>query len=339
MSNFRLVIIAPTWTPILEQLIQTTQDYYDLSILTKRAENLTFFSDKVEILQCFEELSPWEVVKLAPWLLQKTPALYHFVLTEEYTTKELMALSTLASLIRGIPRNTYSYSLNCYLDSWSRFLLKPLIENEVPLNIWGHTPSLISSHQHTLNSNYLMPVKVQQNNYWYFPFAISTWSEPQKIILQTLFQLNSSCQVAIPNWGNYPLRKRHLWRNMFHKYQDNIRIPFSVDFENILQNISVLVLAGGSYLPWNEAELIHLAQHRIPIIIDQEQAKSLEAPWKHGDQIWILKKPHIREGLLEFMNKQNASLTYESIQSLSYFQDHRSNQLLRALSEKFNLIE
>jgi hypothetical protein len=106
-----------------------------------------------------------------------------------------------------------------------------------------------------------------------------------------------------------------------------------------VQNSSVLLLAGGSYLPWNESELIHMAQHRIPIIVDEEQAKSLEAPWKHGDQIWILKKNQVREDLLEFMNKQGASLSYESIESLSYFQDHRSNQLLRAFSEKFNLIE
>jgi hypothetical protein len=338
MTNFRLVIVAPTWTPILEQLIQTTQDYYDLSILTRKAENLSFFSEKVEVLQYFEELSPWEVLKLSPWILQKTPALYHFILTESHTTKELVALSTLVSIIRSIPRNTFTYSLNCSLDSWSRFLLKPLLENETPLNIWGHNP-LISSHQHSSTNNHLMPVRTQQNKFWYFPFVIANWSNSQKKILRTILQLNPNTEIAIPNWGNYPLRKRHLWRSDFQKYQENIHLPFNMDFDNLVQNISVLILAGGSYLPWSESELIHLAQHRIPIIIDEDQAQRLEAPWIHGDQIWILSKKQIREDLLMFMDKNQSTLTFESLQNLSYFQDHRSNQLLRAFSEKFNLIE
>jgi hypothetical protein len=338
MSNFRLVIVAPTWTPILEQLIQTTQDYYDLSVLTKRTENLTFSSEKLEILQCFDELSPWEVLKLTPWLLQKTPALYHFVLTEKYSNKELMALSTLASFIRGIPRNTFSYSLNCYLDSWSRFLLKPLMENETPLNIWGHTP-LLNSQKPNQTGNLLIPARTHLKKHWYFPFAISTWSETQKTILRTLLQLNPQIQVAIPEWGDYPLRKRNVWRAEFQNHQGNINMPFMVDFDNLPQNINTLILAGGSYLPWNESELIVTAQLRIPIIMDEDQVEGLEAPWKHGDQIWILNKNRIREGLLEFMNQQDTPLSYESLQKLSYFQDHRSNQLLRAFSEKFNLIE
>jgi hypothetical protein len=184
-----------------------------------------------------------------------------------------------------------------------------------------------------------MPVRTQQNKFWYFPFVIANWSNSQKKILRTILQLNPNTEIAIPNWGNYPLRKRHLWRSDFQKYQENIHLPFNMDFDNLVQNISVLILAGGSYLPWSESELIHLAQHRIPIIIDEDQAQRLEAPWIHGDQIWILSKKQIREDLLMFMDKNQSTLTFESLQNLSYFQDHRSNQLLRAFSEKFNLIE
>lgn len=339
MSQYHLVIVAPNWTPMLEQLILTTQDYYEVSVLTKKTESLSFSCEKVEVLQCFEELSPWEVVKLSPWLLQKTPALYHFILSEEHNTKELVALSTLASLIRGLPRNNFSYSLNCYLDSWSRFLLKPLLENQSPVNIWSHTPALTATRQLSSESNQLIPAKPQHNNYWYFPYSIATWSNQQNVILKTLLQLHPNLQIAITDWGNHPLRKRHIWRSDFQKDLNRIHLPYHVNIDSLAQNVKVVLLAGGSFLPWNESELIHLAQNRIPIILDEDQVQSLEAPWKHGDQVWILRKNQIREGILEFISLKKQSLTYASLQDLSYFQDHRSNQLLRALSEKFNLIE
>jgi hypothetical protein len=339
MSQYHLIIVAPSWTPMLEQMIVTTQDYYEVAVLTKKTDSLSFSSDKVEVLQCFDELSPWEVVKLSPWLLQKTPALYHFILTEKHSTKELVALSTLASLIRSIPRNNFSYSIHCYLDSWSRFLLRPLFENQTPLNIWSHTPLLSLNRQLISERNHLIPAKPQCHNYWLFPFSIASWSIQQNVILKTLLQLDSHVEVAVKDWGDYPVRKRHLWRNDFHENLNRIHLPFQVDLESLAQNTKVILLAGSSFLPWNESEMIHFAQIRIPLIIDEEQAQSLEAPWKHGDQIWILRKNQFREGMLAFISKKAHALSYTSLQELSYFQDHQSNQLLRALSEKFNLIE
>lgn len=391
-SQVRLILIAPYWTEQVEQLIAITKDNFDVSVLTSKIENFQYHADKVEVLQCFGTLSPWEMIKMTPWFLQKQPAVFHFFINYSFSASELMGLSSLISMIKSLPSSQCTYSLSVPQTTWGRLLLKPLFDGSEPLSIWNPsnlisktlsqtnilTPKSGNSFFTATNSrdrnsssfdkNGMFndseatqknssrvdiydsdsdsysdsdrlhiqnnPIKLTQNKIWLIPYPVSEWTSQQKKILKVLLHLKPDIQIAIPDWGNYPLRKRHHWRNEFLLYSHQIHIPFRFSWDTIRNSVETIVFAGGFYIPWNEMDLIQLAQNQKTIIIDHEQRKNLEAPWSHADQLWILQKEQLREDLLKFFQSKDSAVRFQNLDLLLQFQDYKSNQLLRAISEK-----
>lgn len=352
-----LVFIAPLWCSELEELIQITKNSYQIKILTQK-QNFNFEDPYVEILQCFETYSPFEITKLLPWMLQLSSPQFHLILPNLASPRQLAGIGTIISIAKALPQSYLTHS-PWPIKNWSFSLwlkaFQSLFDNSLSnygtriLSLPKSAVSDVSLFKITqVNQDNIIDVTSNENvlnniiynsnermvslyqSLWIFPTQNLIEKEWQ-LLIHTLLRRNDNL-IELWNWNELPTRKKNKIRQQFYFSwnQFQLRSP-RLDFGDWSQ-VKFLVLTENSHITMSEKDLLDLTLiHRINIVMDEAVRCQLKGPWLDGDSFWLWHPSQIENDNRPWSNPHSL-LPFTTINELGTFRDHLSNEILRSLS-------
>lgn len=321
-----LVFIAPSWNAELEELLVVTRESFELKILTER-QDIDFEDPYVEILQCFESYSPIELARLLPWLMQLRSPQFHLILPANTSGRQLAGIGALLSMVRALPNTSITHSPwpegNWSFPIWLK-AFSNLFDGVLPLS--GRRT--LSLPRPIVNS----PVATSKDlgfyrQLWAFPTfdGVTTF---RNTLLQRLLARPENI-LEFWNWEQLPIRHQNKFRqefslrwNQFRSHTPRLKLDDWTD-------VKFLVLVGIKHFPFSESDLIDLVtNHRISIILDSDNRRQLNGPWKDGDTCWLWYST-LNDDDGRPWNKPYATLPFSTIADLEEYRDRMSNNILR----------